>query len=263
MLVLQHLYGLSDPELEEQTWDRLSFQHFAGLDMSDNVPDFTTVWRFKEKLINNGLSDRLFEGVLEQLDEKGLLIKRGTLVDATIIQSSTRPLSKEKRERLEETPSSQIDMDAQSTCKNQQYYFGYKGHTGVDQGSKLIHSHVTTPANVHDSQKLDELFHGDEKAYFADKAYGSDSRKRADRKAGRFNGILDKARRNRPLSKSQIKRNKKMSSIRAKVEHPYAVMQTLQGYCVARVKTLKRNAFAFSMQCTTYNLRRGAFLCRT
>ena len=117
MVFLQHLYNLSDPELEDQVNDRLSFQHFAGIDYSTTVPDFTTIWRFKEALIKEGLMDTLFNLIVGFIEEKGLLLKKGTCVDASIIQSTTKPLSKQGREELEKNPSSQIDTDADSTSK--------------------------------------------------------------------------------------------------------------------------------------------------
>ncbi len=117
MLFLQHLYNLSDPELEDQVNDRLSFQRFAGINYSTTVPDFTTIWRFKEALIQEKLMDKLFDMVLSFIEDKGLLLKKGTCVDATIIMSSTKPLSKERRKELESKPSSQIDTDAASTAK--------------------------------------------------------------------------------------------------------------------------------------------------
>ena len=97
MLFVQYLYNLSDPELEDQLYDRLSFQRFVGLDFSQQIPDFTTLWRFKERLIELNLMDKLFDLILGILEEKGLLVKKGTSVDATIIESTNGPLSKQKR----------------------------------------------------------------------------------------------------------------------------------------------------------------------
>ena len=101
MLFVQYLYNLSDPQLEDQLYDRLSFQRFVGLDFSQQIPDFTTLWRFKERLIELNLMDKLFGLILGVLEEKGLLVKKGTSVDATIIESTNRPLSKQKRAKQE------------------------------------------------------------------------------------------------------------------------------------------------------------------
>ena len=96
ILFVQYLYNMSDPELEDQLNDRLSFQHFVGLNMNSKVPDFTTIWRFRDSLIKYDLLDGLFELVIKECDNKGLIFKRGTIVDSTIIKSVNRPLSKEK-----------------------------------------------------------------------------------------------------------------------------------------------------------------------
>lgn len=140
MLFVQFLFNLSDPKLEDELIDNLSFQRFVGINWNNEIPDFTTLWRFKEALIAHPLSDKIFDLIVQQLEQKGLLLKRGTIVDATIIQSKNRPLSNEKREQLQEQSSRPIDTDAHSTKKNGEYYFGYKGHIGVDEGSKLIRS---------------------------------------------------------------------------------------------------------------------------
>src|SRR6056297_3056991 len=110
-LCLQYLYQLSDPQLEDHLIDRLSFRRFAGLPLDQAVPDFSTFWRFREALATRGLLEELFGEVNRQLAAKGLLLKQGTVVDATIINSTGRPLSEEKRAELDESPSSQIDTD--------------------------------------------------------------------------------------------------------------------------------------------------------
>ena len=153
MLFLQYTFNLSDEELEDQLIDRLSFQQFVGLGYDEEIPDFTTIWHFKEGLIKAGLMDEIFSRIIGQIEEKGLILRKGTIVDATIIQSSTRPLSKKKREELKETPSRQIDTEARSTAKNGKKHFGYKGHIGVDAESKIIRRRSFTPANVHDSRE--------------------------------------------------------------------------------------------------------------
>src|SRR5699024_4507467 len=123
---LQGLFSLSDPQLEDQLIDRLSFQRFVGLNLDQEIPDFTTFWRFKEALSAHNLDERIFELVNEQLEASGLMVKKGTIVDASIMPSSGRPLSDKKREELAENPSSQIDTDARATKKGGRWYFGYK-----------------------------------------------------------------------------------------------------------------------------------------
>src|SRR5438105_1404455 len=138
MLFIQSIYNLSDPELEDQLIDRKSFQDFVGIHQGVEIPDFSSLWRFKEALVQNKLGDALFNTINADLEQKGLFVKKGTAVDATILQSTTRPLSKHKREELAYGPHPQIDTDATSTEKAGKKYFGYKGHIGVDVESKLI-----------------------------------------------------------------------------------------------------------------------------
>lgn len=262
MLFVQYLYNLSDPELEDQLYDRLSFQRFVGLDFSQQIPDFTTLWRFKERLIELNLMDKLFGLILGVLEEKGLLVKKGTSVDATIIESTNRPLSKQKRAKQEESPSAQVDTDADCTVKRGKKYFGYKGHIGQDVGSGLIRKRRFTSARPHDSQQKENLWSGDEQAVFGDSAYSKQSDKRAARQMGIYYGILDKATRRGKLSNKQKKRNKKQSSVRCKVEHPFAYMKGKLNYRMAGARNLLRNSLRFDMNCIMYNIMRADVLLR-
>ena len=260
MLFLQYLYNLSDPELEDQVNDRLSFQKFIGITFATTIPDYSSMWRFRDRLVKHKVNDKIFEKILGYIEAKNLLVKRGTIVDATIIDSTTRPLSKEKREALKETPSSQIDSDAESTKKRKKYYFGYKGHIGTDEGSKIIRKRDFSSAKPHDSKYMDKLLSKDEKAIFGDSAYGNIADKQKYRKEGVFYGILDKATRRRCLSKTQKKRNKKKSKVRSAVEHPFAFIKERLNYKKAVAKTMERNRFAFDMNCVLYNIFRANYL---
>ncbi len=260
MLFLQHLYNLGDPELEGQVNDRPGFQCFAGIDYGTTVPDFTTIWRFKEALAREGLMDGLFELVLGSIDAKGLLLKKGTSVDATIVRSTTKPLSKERRAELEKRPSSQMDADATSTAKPGKKYFGYKGHIGTDVGSDIIRKLAFITAAPHDSRSRDKLLSGDERAVFGDRAYGNRADKQKARKQGVYYGILDKATRSKKLSATQKKNNKKKSRVRCKVEHPFAYIKPKLDYRAAVAKTLERNALRFDFNCILYNIFRADHL---
>lgn len=256
-LFLQYLYQLSDEQLEDQLIDRLSFRRFAGLPLDERVPDFTTFWRFREELGEEGLIDELFREVNHQLADKGLLLKQGTVVDAAIINSSTRPLSDKKRNELADEPSPQIDTDADSTKKNNTWFFGYKGHIGVDIGSKLIRQVVFTKASVHDSVVLEELISEDERSLFGDKAYSRQSLKHIARQKGWYYGILDKASRGAPLSGSQKRRNKRHQRVRAQVEHPFAAIKDRYGMRWAKAKTKVRNEARFLMAAICWNVERS------
>lgn len=257
---LQSLFSLSDPQLEDQLIDRLSFQRFVGINLDQEIPDFTTFWRFKEALSTHNLDQRIFELINQQLEAKGLMVKKGTIVDASILPSSGRPLSDKKREKLAEQPSAQIDTDATSTKKAGSYYFGYKGHIGVDIESKLIRKATFTPANVHDSRETEKLISYDEKALFGDKAYVDGHHKYSARHYGWYYGVLDKATRSQPLSTSQKKRNRKLSRVRAAVEHPFAWMKTKAKLVAMRAKNQTRNRLRFVFACIGWNLNRAGFL---
>ncbi len=260
---LQSLFSLSDPQLEDQLIDRLSFQRFVGVNLDQEIPDFTTFWRFKEALSIHKLDERIFDLINQQLEAKGLMVKKGTIVDATILPSANRPLSDEKRQELTRRPSPQIDTDANSTKKGGVYYFGYKGHIGVDIESKLIRKAIFTPASYHDSTQTEQLVSYDEKALFGDKAYFNGDHKFSARHFGWYYGVLDKATKSQPLSGSQKKRNRKHSRVRAAVEHPFAWMKTKARMELMRAKNQARNRLRFLFTCMGWNLSRAGFLLET
>jgi len=276
-LFLQYLYDLSDPALEDAIIDRLSFQRFLGVTFDEELPDFSTIWRFRERLVKHNLYDSLFESIISDLDNRGLILRRGTIVDATIVNSARR-YHKEKnrndnyptspvlpdRDSQVNTDSSrkeaQQDHDATVTKKGNKYYYGYKGHIGTDQGSDIIRRKQFTPANIHDKQKIENLMSNDESSQFGDKGYFSDEKKRDLRKKGVYCGILDKGKRDHPLSTRQKQRNKQKSRVRCAVERPFAHMKKWYGYVRARYVNLKRNDLHFTFLCIIYNVRRGIVL---
>jgi len=262
MLFLQYTFNLSDEELEDQLIDRLSFQQFVGLGYDQEIPDFTTVWHFKEALVRAGLMDPIFASIVGQIERKGLILKKGTIVDATIIRSANRPLTRAKRAKLEETRSRQIDTDAQSTAKGGKRYFGYKGHIGIDAESKIIRKRAFTPAQVHDIREMENLISGDEQSIWADKNYRSRKHKKAARSMGIYYGVLDKKARGKQLSNSQLKRNKQKSRVRAAVEHPFGFMKKKLKVSVLAAKNKMRNALRFDMWCIIYNVCRASFLLK-
>ena len=259
-LFLQSLFNLSNPQLEDQLIDRLSFQRFVGINLDNDIPNFTTFWRFKEAIIQHDLGDVIFDQITSQIEEKGMMLKKGTVVDATIINSVNRPLKKERRKELAEEPSPQIDTDAHSTRKGNRYYFGYKGHIGVDVGTKLIRKQRFTPANRNDQVPLAKLISYDEMSLWGDKAYYLEEYKVAARKDNWFYGVLDKPHKGEKLSKKQKKKNKKFSSVRAQVEHPFAWIKTKAGLVAMQAKTKARNAFTFANNCACWNVTRAIWL---
>lgn len=262
MLFLQYTFNLSDEELEDQLIDRLSFQQFVGLGYDEEIPDFTTLWHFKEGLARNGLMDKVFESIVSQIEARGLILKRGTIVDATIIKSGNQPLSSKKREKLEREPSRQIDTDARSTAKGGKRHFGYKGHIGIDAGSKIIRKRAFTPAQVNDIREMHNLMSGDETSIWGDKNYRKQTDKRAARSLGIYYGVLDQRARGKRLSNRQLKRNKQKSRVRAAVEHPFAFMKGKLKVQVLRAKNKMRNSLRFDMWCIVYNVLRASFLIK-
>lgn len=258
-LILQYLYNLSDPALEDALIDRMSFQRFLKIGFDTDIPDFSTLWRFRERLSKAGLLDRVFTSVVEQLEKQGITLRRGTLIDATLVQAARRPPRNDDIQNGDTAGdgSGQQDREASSVTRGNKHLFGYKGHIALDQGSEIIRKQCFTSACVHDSQQTAELFCGDEQAVYADKAYANDKLKRSCRERGVYYGILDKARRNRPLTQKQKELNRHKSRIRRAVERPFAWFKRVLGYRLVRYVNLRRNALQFTFLCLVYNLRRA------
>jgi IS5 family transposase len=257
LLLLQQWYGLSDPGLEEAVDDRLSFRRFAGIPLDRNVPDHATIWRFREALGRLGLSAKLFEEVNRQLEAKGVFVKQGTLVDATIVQAAVNPPP------FREGQVSELDPDAGFTRKNGTTYFGYKGHVGVDEGSTLIRRQLMTPADVADTLVFADVIVGDEAFACADKAYGSAANRAMLEAAGIEDRLMYKASRGHPLKEWQEWFNKAVSPMRSAVERPFAHMKQIMGYRRCRYRGLRRNGCAFDLLCAAYNIRRARSLLAT
>src|SRR5919202_165643 len=224
LLLLQQWYGLSDEGLEAAVDDRLSFRRFAGIPLAESVPDHSSVWRFREELARRGLAAKLLAEVNRQLDAKGLILRRGTLIDATILEAAVRPPAGDAGE------VSSRDPQAGWTRKNGRSRFGYKAHAAVDEGSGLVRKAAMTPADIHDSIPADDLVQGDERAVYADKAYDSEERRAGLRERGIEPRIMHKARRNRPLKPWQVAFNKATAPIRAGVERLFATVKRAYGY---------------------------------
>src|SRR3990172_8647109 len=242
---LQNWFNLSDPAVEEALYDSLSMREFVGIDLGrEGAPDETTVCKFRHLLEQHGMGQRLFEEVGRHLQTKGLKVSTGTIVDATIINapSSTKNQSKAR------------DPEMHQTKKGNQWYFGMKAHIGVDSKSKLIHSVVATPANVHDKHAIPQLLHGNEQRVWGDSAYSGQSGVIREHAPNATNFTHKKGCRNRPLSDTERSRNKTKSRIRAKVEHPFLVIKRIFGFCKARYRGLMKNANRLFVACGLTNL---------
>jgi IS5 family transposase len=256
-LLLQQWYGLSDPGLEEALSDRLSFRRFCGFALDETTPDETTICRFRQALIAAGLRDRLLEELTRQLERRGLLLKQGTMIDATLVAAQAAPPS------LAAGPGAKSpnDPDADWTRQNGKSHFGYKAHLAMDQGSRLIRRALLTPAKVYESEVADALICGDERAVYADRAYEHKDRRRRLKALGIKDRIMHRSHKNQPaLPRWQQRRNALIAPIRATIEHLFGVMKRGYGYRRVRYFSLARNALQLELLCLAINLRRAAVL---
>ena len=175
VLLLEQWYNLSDPQMEEALGDRLSFRRFVGLGLQDDTPDHATISRFRTELARRGLSERLFGELAAQLEERGLLVKAGTLLDATLVEAQVRRPSTDAGlgAKSERDP----DADWTRSGRSRRSHFGYKMHVGVDAGTLLVRRAALTPAKVAESEVADSLVCGDELAVYGDRAYESKKRR--------------------------------------------------------------------------------------
>ena len=246
-LLLQQWYGLSDPGLEEAIRDRLSFQRFLGVSSHDPVPDETTICRFRGLLARKAVAERLFVLLAAQLDAQGLLVKQGSLIDATLLKAQPR---QPRKGQLSPDP------DADWVKKGKDGHFGYKAHLTVDQGSGLIRHLALTAASVSESHRFEEMVRGDEAAVFADGAYAKDARKKALRSRGVFCGIINRPWRYRPITENQKRRNKFYSRVRRAVERVFGTLKRHYGMERCRYVGGVRNRCHFWLKGICYNLRK-------
>lgn len=259
-LMLQKWFNLSDPQLEEQLKDRISFRRFAGLSQDDPTPDETTFVKFRARLREAKLDAVVFAAVLRHVEGRGLLVKGGTIVDATIIEQSRGHKTGEKDEKGEDITTR--DPEASFTKKHGVSYHGYKMHTATDT-SGIITGVAVSTASHHDSRYIDELIEavGEGRAVFADSAY-SDAKRREDlERRGVLPAIIHKrVKGQKKLHPWQKKWNKLVSRVRAIGEHPYAWMKRLMNFTRCRYRGLRRNAFDFVMTAAAYNVRKAVSL---
>ena len=231
--LMQNFFTLSDPAMEEALYDSASMRHFAGFKLSGAIPDETTILNFRHLLEEYDLAEDILAEVNKLLAAKGLLLKRGTIVDATIIAapSSTKNASGER------------DPEMHQTKKGNQWFFGMKAHIGVDADSGLVHTVTTTAANEADVEQVADLLHGKEKQVWADSGYRG-AQTRVDRHvqwhiAARPSDVAK-------LPEGKVKertqaRERRKASVRAKVEHPFRVIKRQFGLMKVRFRGLQKN----------------------
>jgi IS5 family transposase len=249
-LLLQSLYGLSDRELEEALADRLSFKRFVGLSLEDAAPDHTVLNRFRNRLIEQGVLEKLFGELDRQLENAGLILKRGTMLDATLIQAVSAP-PREKR------PSNDPDARFAKRQGKSGSTFGYKAHMGIDEGSGLIRAVLTTPANVNDTTPADDLIRGDEAVVWADAAYDTHARRARLKAEGKKPRIARRPNKHHPELPARLKRyNRLIARRRAAVETTFAtIKRRMRLTCIRYVGLIKATA-QVTLAAIAFNMRR-------
>lgn len=256
-LYLQALYDLSDPGLEEALLDRLSFRRFCGFALDGGTPDETTLCRFRAAAASSAVLERCFEEINRQLDAHGLLLRKGTIMDASLVKATRHP------------PGSEVgsggvhpgEPGADWTKKDGKAHFGYRFHVGIDEGSGLIRRMAFTPARVQDAERADALVSGDERAVYGDRGYEGRERRASLKAAGIKDRIMHRRHRYMPvLPRWQKRRNALIAKRRAPVEAVFSAMKRLYGKARTRCYCLERNAADFFAFATIYNLRRAAIL---
>lgn len=233
---MQQWFTLSDPAMEEAFFDVPLYREFAKLDAHGRLPDESTILRFRHRLEEHKLAEQILATVNELLTSKGLLLKVGTAVDATLIAAPTSTKNKDKVR----------DSEMHSSKKGNQWYFGMKAHIGVDADSGLVHTVRSTAGHVHDINEGNSLLHGQEQVVFADAGYQG-VEKRPDAKADVIWHIAMRPGKRKALDKSNAadamldEAEKLKAGIRAKVEHPFRVIKRQFGHVKVRYRGLKKN----------------------
>lgn len=271
ILILQRSYNLSDEQTEYQINDRLSFQRFLGLDLSCDVPDYSTIWKFRELLSEKGLISELFAVFKQYLETQGLIMNNGSIIDASFVDVPKQRNTREENKQLKngETPAnwtkkkcSHKDADARWATKNKEVHYGYKNHVKIDLDSKLITEFTATAASEHDSLELKSLINkkDKDKKLYADSAYRSQEIEKLLKEKGIISMIHEKGFRNKPLTAKQKLSNRRKSRKRAKVEHVFGFIENSMHGSIMRCIGKIRGHTVIGLMNLTYNLFRCAQL---
>lgn len=245
---MQQWFNLSDPAMEDSLYDSESMRRFAGIELSeDAIPDETTILRFRHLLEKHYLTQAIFAQIRTLLEQKRLLLKSGTIVDATIIEA---PPSTKNAEQAR-------DPEMHQTRKGKGWHFGMKAHVGTDKRG-IVHSLTTTAANVSDISQMPQLLHGQEREVFGDQAYWSESHHQGALQRG-IRYRINRRPNQRPLSSLERRLNRLRSATRARGEHAFHVVKRLWGFTKVRYRGLAKNTarlFAAFALANLYLLRR-------
>ena len=231
--IMQLVYNLSDPEMEDYLYEVESMRRFAHLRLCENIPDETTILNFRHHLEAHKFGKKIFDTINQHLADKGLRLREGTIVDATIIAAPTSTKNADKAR----------DPDMHQTKKGNEWHHGMKLHIGVDDGLGLIHSIATTAANAHDITQADKLLHGEERRVWGDAGYqGIDKREEHEERAVKWfiamrPGKCAQMAKSNPLAQAE----KIKASVRAKVEHAFFYIKRVFHYSKVRYRGLEKN----------------------
>jgi IS5 family transposase len=253
-VLLGSLYGLSERELEGALDDRLSFRRFVGLSLAEPVPDHTVLNRFRNQLVAEGLLERLFAELDRQLQKAGVILKRGTMLDATVIEAASAPPKGDRRSKDPDAGFSKRTGKAGST-------FGYKAHVGVDEGSGVIRAVITTAANVPDTVPADALICGDERQVWADAAYHTHARQAALKRRGVKPRLMRRPNKHHPKLEPRLARyNRLIARRRAAVETTFATLKNRMRLTRIRYVGLIKATAQVLLAAFAFNLRRWSRL---
>ena len=251
VMSLQHLYGLSDPQAEEQLKDRLSLQKFVPLDAPEAVPDETTIRRFRQRLIDGGLPEQLLAWLNPQLEARGYIVQRTALGEATVVESSR------KRPDVHAARTGQApDADARYTRKYRQSDYGCKAHISSDGEHQLIRRAIISPANASDADLLERVAPTDAGSLYADKAYDPKASAAWLRAHGVEPQIIKKGARHTKLTEQDRADNQRKSDVRRGIERIFAHWKQWQHYRRGRYLGLARNQLELTLKAVAYNLKR-------
>lgn len=267
VIFLQRYYGLGDHQIEYQIVDRTSFRHFLNIHTVSDVPDEKTVWACKNKLIQAGVFETLFDDFRKVLDAKGLSFNEGKIIDATFVEAPRQRNTREENAAIKEGKGDTLwndnphkkchkDIDARWTKKRGEKHYGYKGHAKVDKKSKLIESHQTTDASVHDSNVISQLITDKDKGQRLYLDAGYVGKEDVVKESGMRPVICEKGYRNHPLTRKQRKRNRKKSKKRCLVEHVFGFIEGAMHGSLVRSIGIVRASANFALTCLVYNIFR-------
>lgn len=257
IMILQHLYGLSDPQAEEQLKDRLSFQKFVQLGAHEAVPDETTICRFRQRLIECELHEQLLELLNKQLEARGYIVKRTTLVDATLVESSR------KRPEVKAVAEGRApDADATYTRNYHRSFYGYKAHVSSDGEHQLIRTALITTASAQEAHYFERIAPTDTEEIYGDKAYDTKANKAWMRQQRIRNRVMKKGARCIKLSRWDRANNRRKGKVRGQIERIFAHLKHWQRYRRVRYLGLARNQLELTLKAVAYNLKRLAGIMR-